>query len=300
MEKKRTGALTKADRRLGYAFLLPALIFLAVFVIIPLAYTLFMSLFEWTIFDLGRERVFVGLGNYLKTIGDSVFLDVIWNTLRLVFFCLVIEVLLGLAISLCLWNIKRRLRAVHAFILLPMITAPVIVALIWRYIYDPVFGILNYVTGSLGLGTMAWLGDSKLALPSIMAVDIWQMTSFVILVLYAGLTVIPMDTVESAMIDGASYRQMIRHILVPYIMPLILLVTMIRTMDLLKIFDVVLPLTRGGPGSATETLSTYIYRIGFRNYEMGYASALSMLTLIGILIVSLGFIRAMNRKRKEP
>jgi len=181
-----------------------------------------------------------------------------------------------------------------------MITAPVVVALIWRYIYDPVFGVLNYVTSSLGLGSHAWLGETALALPSIMAVDIWQMTSFGVLILYAGLTVVPMENVEAAMIDGASYWQTIRYVVFPFISPLVLLVVMIRTMDLLRIFDMVLPLTRGGPGTATETLSTYIYRVGFRNTEMGYASALSMATLFGILLISLGFIILMNRKSDRP
>lgn len=299
MKRSKLSSLAAADRRLGYAFLFPAMLFLTVFVFIPIANTLYMSLYEWKIFDLGKERVFVGLENFTRIIRDSVFGDVIRNTLLLVFVCLIVEVFLGLFISICLWNIKRSLRVVHAFILLPMIMAPVIVALIWRYIYDPLFGILNFVTKSLGLGTFAWLGDADLALGSIMVVDIWQMTSFVILILYAGLTVVPLENVESAMIDGASYLQVVRYILLPFISPLILLVTMIRTMDLLKIFDVVFPLTRGGPGSATETLSTYIYRIGFRNFEMGYASALSVVTLIGVLIMSLGFIKMMNPKKEK-
>ena len=297
MRRKKPISLSAADRRFGYAFLTPAVLFLSVFVVIPIGYTLYMSLYQWTIFDLGKERVFVGLDNFTRLLQDSVFVDVIVNTLALCLVCLVVEMVLGFLISICLWNIKRKLKVIHAFILLPMITAPVIVALIWRYIYDPVFGILNFALGKVGIGTFAWLGDAKLALPSIMVVDIWQMTSFVILVLYAGLTVVPMENVESATIDGASFWQIIKHIIIPLLLPLILLVTMIRTMDLLRVFDIVFPLTRGGPGSATETLSTYIYRVGFRNYEMGYASALSIITLFGVLIISLGFIKAMNRKR---
>jgi len=293
---RKTITLASADRRLGYIFLFPALIFILVFVGIPIAYTLYMSLYEWSIFDLGRNRNFIGLGNYARLISDPVFVDVIVNTFSLVIVCLIIEMTLGFLIAICLWNIKRKLKAVHGFILLPMITAPVVVALIWRYIYDPVFGLLNWVTGSLGLGTHAWLGDANLALPSIMVVDIWQMTSFVVLIMYAGLTVVPPENVEAAMIDGASYWQKIRYVVFPFISPLFILVMMIRTMDLLRIFDMVLPLTRGGPGSATETFATYVYRIGFRNMDMGYASALSMAILFGILIISAGFIKLMSRR----
>lgn len=299
MKKVKLSPIATADRRLGYAFLFPGMLFLTVFVFAPIIYSLYMSLYEWTIFDLGRDRNFVGLGNFTRILQDSIFMDVIRNTVTLVVVCLIIEMILGFLISIGLWNIRRSLKAVHSFILLPMITAPVVVALIWRFIYDPVFGILNFVLGrTFGVSGLAWLGDAGLALISIMVVDIWQMTSFVILVLYAGLTVVPMENVESAMIDGASYWQTIRYIVVPFILPLFFLVMMIRTMDLLRIFDTVMVLTRGGPGSATETLSTYIYRAGFRNFEMGYATALSIVTLIGILIISLGFVKAMNWKRE--
>jgi len=297
MKKTKFSPITAGDHKLAFAFLLPGMLFVTVFVFIPIIYSVYMSLYEWTLFDLGRDRTFVAFDNFTRAFSDRLFANAVGNTLRIVFFCVIIEMILGFLIALCLWNIKRSLKVIHTIILLPMITAPVVVALIWRFIFDPQFGILNYVLrNAFGITGLAWLGDPNLSLPSIMIVEIWQMTAFVVLVLYAGLTVVPMDSVEAALIDGASYWQTIRRIIIPFLMPLALLVMMIRTMDVLRIFDTIFVLTRGGPGSSTEVLSSYIYRAGFQNFEMGYALALSLITLVGILIISLGYVKAMKQK----
>ena len=297
MKKARQNSINAANHRLGYAFLLPGMFFITLFVLIPICYSMYMSLYEWTLFDLGREKVFMAFKNYSRVFLDSSFGNAVKNTLSIVIISVVIEMILGFLIALGLWSVKRSLKAVHTIILLPMITAPVVVSLIWRYIYDPQFGILNFVLRkTIGMPANAWLADARLALPSIMVAEIWQMTSFVILVLYAGLTVVPIDGLEAALIDGASYWQIVRHIIIPYILPLSFLVMMIRTMDIMRIFDMVYVLTRGGPASSTETLSIYIHKAGFQNFEMGYAMALSFITLVGILIISLGYVVAMNRR----
>ena len=252
-----------------------------------------MSLYEWKLFDLGRDKAFVGLDNFLRIFSDELFVNAAANTLTIVFFCLIVELVLGFCIALSLWNIQRSLKAVHALILLPMITSPVIVALIWRLIYDPQFGILNYVLRTvLGIANPAWLGDANLALPSVIIVDIWQMTSFVILILYASMTNIPLDCVEAAVVDGASYGQMVRYVIIPSSLSAVVLVMMLRTMDLFRIFDTIYVLTRGGPGSATESLSTYIYKTSFLHYDMGYAMALSLITLACIIIISMSYMKA--------
>lgn len=297
MKVKRFGS-TAEERTMGYAFVLPGILFLGLFIFLPIAYSVYMSLFEWKLFDLGKTKTFVGLDNFIKIFSDRVFLTALINTLSIVAVCLVIELILGFIISLSLWNIKKSTKFAQSLILLPMITSPVIVGLIWRFIYDPQFGIVNFVLrNTLGIGNIAWLGDAKTALPSVMLVDIWQMTSFVILVLYAGMTSISSEYIEAAQVDGTTLWQTVRYMIIPSISHYIMLVMMMRTMDLFKIFDTVYVLTRGGPGYATETLSVYTYKTSFQFYDMGYAMALSLVTLICILIISMGYMKRMNKER---
>ncbi len=283
------------ERRLGYAFVTPALLFLFVFIFLSIAYSFYMSFFEWKLFDLGKSKTFVGLKNYLKIFSDEVFGVALGNTLLLTACCLVFELMFGFLIALALWTLKKQLRVIQTLILLPIITSPVIVGLLWRYIYDPQFGLLNYVLkNTLGV-TFGWLGDPNLALPSIMITDIWQLTPFVILVLYAGMTSISEDCVEAAQVDGAGFWMTVRSVVLPSIAPMISFCALMRTMDLFKIFDAVFVLTKGGPGYATETVALYTYKTGFTYYEMGYPMALSIVTLLCILALSAGFLR----KRKE-
>ncbi|NLL96870.1 MAG: sugar ABC transporter permease [Clostridiaceae bacterium] len=289
--------ISSEEKRLGYAFILPGVFFLGFFIFIPIIYSIYMSLFEWKLFDLGKIKTFVGLDNFIRIFSDKVFVTAILNTLTIVVFCLVIELILGFIISLSLWNIKRSMKVAQSLILLPMITSPVIVGLIWRFIYDPQFGIVNYVLrNTIGVGNIAWLGNADTALISVIIVDVWQMTSFVILILYAGMTSIPNEYLEASLVDGTTYFQTVRYMVIPSISHYIILVLMMRTMDLFKIFDTVYVLTRGGPGYATETLSMYTYKTSFQFYEMGYAMALSLVSLVCILMISISYMKLMKRK----
>lgn len=277
----------KRDRAVGYAFSLPAVLFLSFFIIASTLYCFYMSFFEWKLFDMGANKAFVGLNNYINLLKDTVFGTVLKNTLLIVVCCLIVETLLGFVIALVLWALKRTLRIVQTIFLLPMITSPVIVALIWRYIYDPQFGILNYVLrNTVGVENIAWLGDAKYALPSVILVDIWQMTPFTILILYAAMMNISEEWIEAAQVDGAGFFKIVKKIVIPSVLPMTTFVILMRTMDLLKIFDTIYVLTRGGPGYSTETLAMYTYKVGFSQYNMGYAMALSIVTLLIVLVIS--------------
>lgn len=293
MGKKSTwNKLRAAELRMGYSFLLPAVFFLLFFIFVSIVYSFYMSFFEWKLFDLGAEKTFVGITNYLKIFTDEVFGTSLVNTLTIVVACLVVETVLGFLIALTLWTLKKNLRVIQSIILLPMITSPVIVGLIWRYIYDPQFGILNYILRSTtGMQNLAWLGDERLSLFSVILVDIWQMTPFVVLVLYTGMTGISEDCIEAAQVDGARYWQIVRGMILPSIAPLISFAMLIRTMDLFKIFDTIYVMTKGGPGYSTETIALYTYKTGFSYYNMGYAMALSMITLVCIVAISAVYLR---------
>jgi len=285
---------------LGHSFLLPAVVFLFIFIFISIIFALYMSFFDWSLMDLGRERIFTGLSHYAALFSDEVFLTALKNTLTLVAVCLAGQMFLGYFIALALWTLKRNLRVLQTIIILPMIMSPVIVGLIWRFIYDPQFGMMNFILrNTLGVGNLAWLGDPALSLPSIMIVDIWQMNPFVVLVLFTGMTAISDEWIEAAMVDGATYWQIVRLIVTPSIIPLINFTILIRAMDLFKIFDTVFLLTAGGPGTSTETIALYTYKTGFRYMNMGYSMAISIFTLFFILAFSIIYILSTRVGNKE-
>ncbi len=275
------------NNKTGYAFVAPSLIFLCIFIFGMLIYAFYLSFYDWKLFDLGRLKTFVGLSNYINMLTDSIFKTALMNTLKFTFISIIIELVIGFFIALGLWNIKRMKKLIQSVILLPMITAPVIVGLIWRYIYDPQFGILNYTLNVFfNTGEISWLGSHSLAFVSIIIVEVWQMTPFVILVLHAGMAAIPHENLEAARVDGANGWKIVKSIVIPYIFPLVIIVLIMRTMDLYKIFDTVYALTKGGPGYTTETIALYTYKTGFSYYQMGYAMALSIVTLVFIFILS--------------
>jgi len=296
MRKKNSwDKLRISELKMGYSFLMPAVLFIFLFIFVSILYSFYMSFFQWDLFDLGKVKSFVGVGNYLKTFSDSVFKTSMLNTILLVSVCLIVETVLGFLIALTLWTMKRKMRVVQSIILLPMITSPVIVGLIWRYIYDPQFGILNYfLKSTFGISNLAWLGDESLSLLSVMLVDVWQMTPFVILVLFAAMMGMSEDCIEAAKVDGAGFWQVVRKIIIPFVAPMISFVMLIRSMDLFKIFDTIYVMTKGGPGYSTETIALYTYKTGFAFYDMGYAMALSIITLVCIATISIIYIK---RKR---
>lgn len=297
LQHLKHSALNKREGLLGYLFSAPAVIFLALFVLLSILYCLYMSFFDWKLFDLGAEKTFVGLKNYACLFQDKVLHEVILNTAKIVVGCLLIETVLGFIIALVLWMLRKPLRIMQTILLLPMITAPVVVGLVWRYLYDPQFGMLNYVIQKVLGGTgAAWLGDASTALGSVMVVDIWQMTPFTILILYAAMLGICDDWIEAASMDGASFFMIVRKIIIPSVMPMLSFILLMRTMDLMKIFDTIYVLTKGGPGYSTETLAMYTYKVGFSQYNMGYAMALSIFTLLLVILVSSVYIQKQRRR----
>lgn len=289
--------IRKNELQMGYGFMLPAVVFLVFFIFLSILYSFYMSFYEWKLFDLGAVRTFVGIDNYLNIFSDSVFGKALLNTLLLMFICLIAELVIGFLIALTLWTLKNCSRVIQSIILLPMITSPVVVGLLWRYIYDPQFGILNYFLRiTLGVGNLAWLGDESLSLISVMIVDIWQMTPFVVLVLYTAMMGVSDDWIEAAQVDGARYWDIVLQLILPAIAPFISFAMLIRTMDLFKIFDTIYVMTKGGPGYSTETIALYTYKTGFSYYNMGYAMALSMITLLCVIILSSLYIRRSRQK----
>ena len=274
----------------------PAVMVVAVLILWPLVLSVWLSLYDWKLLDMNKPKPWVGLENYFRLLTDPALRKALANTVLFVIGSVSVELVLGFIVALALFNIMAGRKLANALVLLPMITAPVITALLWRYLLDPQFGLVaQFLTLAGGKGIDVW-GSPTLALPGLMVVDIWQWTPFVILVLNAGMLGIPPEQFEAAAIDGAGQIRLAWNIILPAVMPQILLVLLFRTMDTYRIFDTVFVLTRGGPGTATETLGLYTYRTGFSYTDMGYAMALSLLILVTVAIISYGYIRLLRRE----
>jgi multiple sugar transport system permease protein len=179
-----------------------------------------------------------------------------------------------------------------------MMLPPVVVGIVWRLMLNPNFGAINGTLKGFGINTDAllWTASPRLALFAVIMVDVWQWTPFMFLVLLAGLQAIPQEPYEAALVDGSSTWQTFRHVTLPLLKPAILIALLLRTMDLLRVFDQIFILTEGGPAFATETISLYIYRAAFRFSDFGYAAAMSFVLLILTNIVSLFYIRLLQHQ----
>jgi multiple sugar transport system permease protein len=276
---------------------IPALTIVALLILLPLLYSVFLSLFDWRLLDMSRAKAWAGPGNYIRFFADKALRIALLNTVLFVIGSVTVELVLGFIVATALFNINEGRRLANAIILLPMIITPVVTALLWRYLLDPQFGLVAQTMTLFGAngGIDVW-GSPTLALPGLMLVDVWQWTPFVILVLHAGMLSIPIEQFEAATMDGAGQLRLAWNIVLPAIMPQVLLVLLFRTMDTYRLFDTVFVLTRGGPGDATETIGLYTYRTGFSYTQMGYAMALSILILVTVAIISSFYIRLLHRE----
>ncbi len=279
-----------------YLFLAPSLILLLALTVYPLFYVVRISLYRYT----PAGEVFVGAENFLRLLRDPFFFQSLWQTVLFIVGALSLEFLLGLALALLLDSHIRARGLWRSLLLLPMILPPVVVGVIWRLIYNPNFGVLNGLLQTLGLDTsrLTWLADPAVALAAVILVDVWEWTPFVFLILLAGLQAIPEEPYEAARVDGSSAWQTFRHVTLPLLAPAILVALLLRTMDLLRLFDQVFILTQGGPGFATETISLYIYKTAFRFFDFGYAAAMSLALLVATLGVSRFYLRFLVRADK--
>jgi multiple sugar transport system permease protein len=272
----------------GLIWVAPALLVLAALSIYPLLYLIKVSL---------ADAHGLTLSHYARLFTDRLFAVAAGQTLLYASVALALEFFLGLALALLVDSLTRGRALIRVGLLAPMLLPPVVAAVIWRLIYNPQFGVLNGILRQLGFNTanLTWTSGRSSAMLSVILVDVWEWTPFLFLLLTAGLQSIPTEPLEAARIDGASYWQTLRDVILPLLKPTILLALLLRSMDLLRIFDQIFLLTQGGPGSATETVSLYIYRTAFRFSNFGYAAAMSFVGLIVTTLAARGLMRLMNR-----
>lgn len=271
------------DKKLNYVFTVPTILFVLGMVLFPVIYTLVLSFHDWRM-SANIPWDFVGMENYIDLFSDSRFPDAVLRTFIFALLALAIEVVLGVTIALYLNHTFWGKNLVKTAFLLPMVATPVAIGMVWKLIYEPNIGILNTIIRNMGGPKIDWLGDSGRALYSLVAVDIWQWTPFVMLVVLAGLTSLPTDPFESAMIDGASRWQIVTKITLPLLKPTIYTAVLLRLIDVLKTFDILYSMTQGGPGFATETMNILSFRQAFEFMQFGDAAA----TLIVFFVIVMG------------
>jgi multiple sugar transport system permease protein len=265
------------ERYIHYWLILPALITMCAVLIYPLAYSLWISFFNWNV--TSASRPFIGLRNYAEAFTSSSSHFIFVQNIAFMIVCVALEFVLGMALALLLSRKFPGRGLARTLLLLPMLTAPVLAGFNFRWIFNDRFGLANQLLLKAGIHPLAWLAEPTLARVAIVAVTIWQGIPFMMLLLMAGLESLPEAPFEAAIVDGASAWQRFWHISLPLLRPVIVVAVALRVIDLFRTFDTIYIITFGGPGHATELLPFYIYRAAFSSARFGYASALSYVTL---------------------
>ena len=279
------GQPAKANRvraYLPYLLIAPSVILLVCLIAYPLVFALKNSFYFWNLQTSPEPVRFVGLANYRLVLQGPEFLPSLWNTIVLTVTGTAIQFVLGLSIALLLVNRLPGMSVSRAILIMPTTIAPIVVGFLFRYMYDPSGGIITWLLNSIGLAPPAagLLGSPNTALMAIMVADIWQWTPFFAIVLYAGLLSVPPSLIEAARLDGASAWSMLWRIKLPLIMKTALIILILRFMQLFNTFDLVLVLTRGGPGTSSRTLGYTLYQQGLIDFNIGMASATTWLVVI--------------------
>lgn len=288
------------NRLTPYMFLAPAAAVLAVALMYPIGYMIYASFLDWNPSQRIGEAEWIGLRNYTNLLNDPNFLESFGVTLKFASIVVTLEMLIGVGLALLLDRNIRGMSVLRTVFILPMMIAPIVVGLIWRYMYHPSVGVLNRTLKSWGFESIPWLSDPSWSLASVIIADVWQWTPFIFILSLAALQSLPKSALEAAEIDGATAFQQIVHIKLPLMMPVLIVAGLLRLIDAFKVLEVILVLTNGGPGLSTEILSLRISRTTSEFRELGVAAAMSNYLLIMLLFLTLGmflFNRAMERRQ---
>jgi len=279
-------------------FLAPAVLVLFAIGIYPTLFALVTSLRQYNLTRVREGFPFVGLANYVQVLSDPTF----WQTLGRTagFFCVVMpfEVALGLCVALLLhrpgFGFLKALARVS--LVIPLATTYAVVGLLGRLVFNRDFGVANSLINLFGFPSFDWLGDVSGAFAAICVMDIWQWTPFCALIFLSGLSMVPVEIEEAARLETGSKWALLTHVQMPYLLPGFTAMLILRSADVLKLFDVVFTMTRGGPGAATELISIYIQRVGFRVFDLGLASAQALLLLVITIVLARLYIRFFYRE----
>jgi multiple sugar transport system permease protein len=276
----------------AYAFLAPGLLFFGAFLLLPVAWVVRQSFLEGGV--LGPAH-YVGLENWRRAVRDPALVGALRNTV--VYTAMVVPVTLGLALALALLlrGVRRGGAVVRTIVYLPSLAPVVLAALVWVFMVQPDFGLLNLVNRALGLQPLNLLGDEHLALPTIAGLDVWRGVGFWGVLLLAGLLGVPAELYQAAQLDGASPARRFWHVTLPGLRPVLAVTTLLLTVLSMQVFDSVYVLTNGGPDGATETAVFYIYTSVFETGNPGYGAVLTLILVVAIVVLTLGAARLLRR-----
>ncbi len=276
-----------ASRATPYLFLAPAAIVMAVALFYPIGYMVWASFLNWNPSQRIGEADFVGLRNYAYLLTNEAFHESLWVTIKFAAIVVPLEMFLGVGLALLLDREMRGMSVLRTIFILPMMIAPIVVGLMWRYMYHPTVGIFNRTLTSMGFEPMPWLSDGSWAFASIVIADVWQWTPFIFILSLAALQSLPRSAMEAARIDGASGWQLMLYIKLPLMLPVLIVTSLLRLIDAFKVLEVILVLTNGGPGLSTEILALRISRTASEFRELGTAAAMSNLLLIMLMVLTI-------------
>lgn len=287
--------IRKRNRRIFMIFLLPAMLVLFLTTIYPMLYAGYLSFRSYDLAKPFVPRVFVGWFNYQQVLTSGDFLNALSITFQLMVITLSIQLVVGVGLALLVTQRLPGMGIARTLLLIPMMISPVIVGLVWLFLYFPELGYLNYFLSFVGLDPIPWITSPNWALWAIAIADIWQWTPFIMMGTAAALTSLSPEPYEAARIDGNTRWQVFRHVTLPQLKPVLVSLVFLRAIDAFKIYDIIFVLTKGGPGDSTEVLSLYIYRQSFTFWQMGVGAAASFVSLIIIVVLITLFFKSLNR-----
>ena len=276
----------------GILMIAPLMVGWAIFFLIAFVASFGVSLTSWTLLS---APTFVGIDNYARLVQDGRFIASIGNTLRLTLLFVPLNLVVAIGLAITLNRLPYFRHVYRAVFSLPLLTLPVATALVWKWLYDPTFGPINGVLRLLGIDGPKWLADPTLAMPALVVMLVWNGVGRDMIIFLAGLKAIPHDLYEAAEVDGANRWQMFRHITLPLLSPTTFFVAVVSTIGALQVFDAVYVMTGGGPGGTTRTVVFYLYEEAFKNFRIGYASAMTWVLFLLVLAFTLVQFRAQRR-----
>lgn len=276
---------TSGSNLAWYAIIIPKVVLFTAILVIPFIGAFYISLHHWE--PLAQTHPFIGLENYVRLLNDPLFWKSVYNTALYSLALLVFDVPIALGLALLLNMNLRGTRFYSAAIFLPVVTSWVVVSIIWSWIYNPQYGILNMALGILGLPQVAWLQSKSTALASIAIMSIWKHIGFNMVIFLAGLKGIPEDFYEAAIVDGAGRWQRFRYITLPLLKPTTFLVAIVTLIFSFRLYTQVFVMTRGGPVHATYSIVYYYWQTGFQQFQLGYASAIAVALFVIVFTLSI-------------
>ncbi len=268
----------------GVAWTLPALVFLILFTLYPMVNGIVTSFYNW---NLTGRRKYIGLYNYQKLFGNAEVYETIWRTVQYAVIVLPVTLVLGFALALMLKRSTVHNVVFRTLLFTPRVSSMVAISVVWLFIYNPQYGLLNSALALFGIPPVRWINETSTALPSLALITIWRMLGYSTVVYLGGIQNISEDVLEAAKIDGANTWQTVCHITVPLVSPTTFMLLILNSIEVLKMFTTINVMTDGGPAKATQNLVVMLYEYAFRRYQLGYASAIAVLLFVLILVINL-------------